>query len=215
MPQPLLTPPPLTGSTVDVVVRAFGSSIGEATNRPVNSGSVDISAEESSGVFTSASFTEGSFTVLDTSIPLAAPLAGNSLESTGLGFSIQPSTFSLTPTTGNTYSVTGTLFLRADQGTAAVLPLGFVRDFSSIPGDYSVSLTNSFVTITPTGGGEYSYTGDFRFPETVIETVLGTYTVGISSLNTISVSGDLAPIPEPNSAILVLIGSVIALRRKR
>lgn len=205
----------LTGSSVDVVVREFGTPIGSADSVAVTSGTLEVSAVESGGVFTSVDFTGGDFLVQDTSIVLGGLLAGNTLDSTGLGFSILSSSFALTPAGGNVYNVNGTLNLRADAGTAMINPLGAGSDFGAVPQDYAALLTNSSVEITPAGGGEYNYTGTFRFAETELANYFGTYTLGVSSLNTIFLDGTLTPVPEPSAALFGVVTLLMVLGRRR
>lgn len=214
----------IAGSTVDVIIVNITVPVemGRADGVNIPSGTVDLQAEETGGVFSSLTLTGGSFLVTDTTISLTSfPFVGGTgnLQSFGLGFTVDTSTFTLTSTGVDTYSIDGALTLVADVGSATAthdtFGAGYSKDFGATPESFSANLaSNSEISITQTGPGTYSYTGSIRFEETEIDAEANV-SVRVSSLNTIDLGGTFTVVPEPSTALLGFAGLLVALRRRR
>lgn len=192
----------MNGSSVDVeVVENSLGVLGSETGVNISSGSIEVSLSDTLDELT---LTGGSFVVADTSIDLVDP--AGFLNSSGLGFSVENSVFTLTPDSGNTYFVNGDLNLVADQGAADVDFPAYDRDFESNPSSFTASLlSTSTATLTSSGPGTYAFSAALKFSATSVDTFSDsgfTVSVNVASENTLNLGGSLTAVPEPATALL-------------
>lgn len=205
----------VTGSTAAIEVTGSVTGSGSLT---ANSGTVDVFLEGSEGSFSSLSLSAGSLGFGDISFALTSSGIPAGLGSTsGFGFSLAPSSFTLSPSGSDTYLLGGDLDLIANMGSASFTdPLGQPLtsfDFSANPVNASATLLGtSTITINDLNpsAGTLSVSADLRFDSVTVGSFSSApfvnINVGLSSTDTISFGGQMTLIPEPGTFSLLALG---------
>lgn len=210
----------LTGSTAELEVSGVAIGSGSLT---ANSGSLDAFLEGSEGNFTGLSLSAGSILVENTSFSVTTPFGPGTGTTSGFGFSFAPSSFTLSLSGGDTYTIGGVLNLTADMGSASFSdPLAPITSFNFSENEVDATATLSDSTITITGNpndGFVDVSAALKFGPVRIGSyndVGVTVNVDLSSTDTISFGGQMALIPEPTTFSLFSLSllGLCAVRRK-
>lgn len=212
---------PFENSSVDV---EFTGSLTGSETLTVTTGSVDLELEASGGLYTSLTLANGSFDLADATVTLDQSGIPRTLQITGFGFDLQYSALTLTPAGApDAYTLGGIIQVLANRGTLVEPSTGITFDFDADPELVEVDLlATSSVTILDgdPDDGLVDLTADLRFDsqQLVAYDIAGIIsgTVDISSVNTLSLNGQLSVVPEPATAGLLVLGFAgLLLRRRR